>query len=251
MSGIALLCSACDGLFSGVYDEPARAPEATVSGQLYIDASDWSEWHYIDLKAVADSVTANPDFNPSSAWVSYKIPTEETKGEVTDGSGIYTYWYDVFGAGISNNEFRGKYATAPQPEPGSWTIAVHRNNIRTNGASAASTDFSSIDRVPENIDFLQTLDFREDEWNEKDVWVVQDKMLQGLIGNQGIRVNPVLSQWLTVEIPPVPPAFTLNDKVFIIKCSDGTYGAVQLSDYQSPTGTKCCLTINYKYPLNI
>lgn len=74
-------------------------------------------------------------------------------------------------------------------------------------------------------------------------------MLLGIIGNQGTYINPVLSSWLLVDIPPMPPAFTLCSNVFIIRLPDDTFGALQLENYQSTEGTKCCLTINYRYPL--
>lgn len=72
-------------------------------------------------------------------------------------------------------------------------------------------------------------------------------MLNGLIGNQGIEINPVLSSWLTVSIPPIPPVFTLNNHVFIVRFSDGTHAALQLENYLSATGTKCCLAINIRF----
>ena len=51
-----------------------------------------------------------------------------------------------------------------------------------------------------------------------------------------------------MKIPPMPPAFSLNNHVFILRLKDGTYAALQLENYQSSTGKKCWLTINYKYP---
>ncbi|MGM9870988.1 MAG: HmuY family protein [Muribaculaceae bacterium] len=251
LPALATLCTACNGIFGGVYDEPQLQPDTTVSGELYIDASDWQQWHYIDLRAVAAASAANPGYNPSSAWVTMPVPTEELSGSQTGDCGIYTYWYDVLGQGISVREFRSKYPTLCQNEPDVWTIAVHRNNVRTNGASVAETDFKNIEDVPEDTDFLASLNFVSDTWSESEVWVIPDKMLLGLIGNQGIDINPVLSRWLTINIPPLPPSFTLNDNVFVIKCDDGTYGALQLVNYQSPTGLKCCLTIKYKYPINV
>lgn len=251
LTGITLLCTSCNGIFGGVYDEPQSGPVVTAAGQLYIDASDWTLWHYIDLKAVAAASEADKDYNPSSAWVAERIPTQQLDGGDQEVCGIYTYWYDVFGEGISKREFRSKYATEPQPAPESWTFAVHRNNVRTNGATVAATEYKNLDEVPENIDFIRTLDFHADQWSESDVWVVQDRMLLGIIGSQGIEVNPVLSQWLGVEIPPVPPVFSINDGVFVIRCADGSYGAVRLVNHQSQTGTNCCLTIDFKYPLNI
>lgn len=238
----------CNGIMDGIYDDPPAAPATTVDGQLYIDASDWAEWHYIDFPALARAVNDDPEFNTSSLWSTYPVPVEG-EGSADGKWGIYTYWYDVFGVGISVNEFRDYRPTPAQPEPEEWTIAVHRNNVRTNGCKAAATEFNNIDDLPADAEYLESLHYEEDTWNETDVWVIQDHMLEGLIGNQGIDANPVLSSWLKVEIPPMPPAFTLNDRVFVLRLPDGTYGALQLADYQSPKGLKCCLTINYRYPL--
>lgn len=248
MIGAAMSLQSCTGILAGVYDEPTEDSKNTVAGQLYIDASQWEKWHYIDLKEVADSVALNPDYNANEHWMSYDIPMTEIDDPNTR-TGIYTYWYDVFGAGISVNEFRSFYPTKAQEEPQKWTIAIHRNNVRTNGCAAATTNFKSFDELPEDRSFLSALRFEEDTWNEKDVWCEQSRMLLGLIGNQGITINNVLSSWLKVDIPPIPPAFTLNDAVFVVKLPDGTYGALQLVNYQSSTGTKCCLTINYRYPI--
>lgn len=246
--GATLMLQSCSGILAGVYDEPTDETRTPVAGQLYIDASDWEEWHYIDLKTVADSVEIDPEFDASRLWQTYDIPLQEINDPDTR-TGIYTYWYDVFGAGISVNEFRSFYPTAAQPEPEHWTFAVHRNNVRTNGAAVAATNFKSFDEFPEDRAFLSALIYEEDTWNEKDVWCVQDRMLSGIIGNQGIKVSRVLSSWLQVDIPPIPPSFTLNNAVFVLKLPDGTYGALQLVNYQSTAGTKCCLTIKYRYPI--
>ena len=240
---IGLLCSltACHGMFDDIYDEPQEHVDIK-EGQLYIDASSWTDWHYINLNATTDKV------------VRIEIPTEavDASHRVSPPSlgtgGLYAYWYDVFGEGLSKHEYRSFIPTAPQPEPDEWHIAVHRNNVRTNGGAVYETPYTSMKNLPESSEAFADATFTEDTWNELDVWVIQSQMLQGLIGSQGIKVNPVLSSWLKVNLPPVPPTFTLNNHVFIIKFKDGTFGAIQLENYQSPTGVKCCLTINYKYP---
>lgn len=247
---MAVVLTGCEGVFGGIYDEPDNSGEVTVNGTLYVDASDWTQWHYLDLHQLADSVAADSTYNTSLAWRTFDIPTEPlTDPAPGDRNGIYTYWYDVFGAGISVNEFRDFYATAPQPEPESWTLAVHRNNVRTNGCEAAATGLTDIDKVPADSEYLEGLTYRADEWNELDVWVIRERMLSGLIGNQGLEVNPVLSSWLRVDIPPMPPAFTMNPEVFVLRLPDGTHAAIQLQDYVSSEGVKCCLTIKYRYPL--
>ena len=247
---VAMSLTGCSGIFSGVYDEPPADDDkqATVSGELYVDASSWADWHFIDLESVAKQTELDPLYNPSSAWVTYPIPTEQI-AQAEGKDGIYTYWYDVFGEGISKREYRDFYPTAPQTKPEAWTFAVHRNNVMTNGCSVAVTDYESFDQLPADKSVLNSLDFIADTWNESDVWVIQDRMLLGLIGCQGIAINECLSSWLKVEIPPIPPAFTLYSNVYILRTPNGELAALQLKNYQSSTGTKCVLSINYRYPL--
>ena len=247
---VALLLTACEGLFGGIYDEaPETAKQEvaaqgdTISGTLYIDASSWTDWYYIDLRAMVDSVAAGKSIPQD--FTAYPIPTTLTG--VGDGkTGIYTYWFDVWGQGISVNEFRNFKPIDPQPEPPNWTFAVHRNNVRTNGGTVYETALTDIKDVRKITDDGL---FTPDEWSEKTVWADQSQMLSSLVGSQGIKVNKVLSSWLRVDIPPMPPAFTLNNHVFILRLNDGTCAALQLENYQSTKGVKCCLTINYKYPL--
>ena len=245
----SVLFVSCHDMLEELYDTPTESIDIR-EGQLYVDASSWLHWYYLDFN------TANRNFSEgktSSAFVRYEIPTKElnhsaNSTSTTNRAGIYTYWYDVFGTGLSNHEFRSFTPTAPQSAPASWHIAVHRNNVRTNGGAVYETTYTSMNELPESSEAFKDETFMPDAWNETDVWTVQGKMLNGLIGNQGIDVNPVLSKWLSVSIPPLPPAFTLNTHVFIVRFSDNTYAALQLEDYVSTIGTKCCLTINYKYP---
>ncbi len=239
----------CSGIFESIYDDPGdpdAPPVISATSQLYIDASDWGKWYYLDLPSVAHEALDNPDYTPADAWECLAIPTD---GESDGRSGIYTYWFDVLGEGMANNEFRSFTPTAVQPEPESWTIAVHRDNVRTNGCVAAITAYDNFDQLPSDRSYLASLEFEADRWSEKEVWCEQSYMLLGIIGSQGIDINYTLSSWLRVELPPIPPAFTLCSKVFILKLPDNTYGALQLINYQNTYGVKCCLTINYRYPL--
>ena len=231
--------SACHGILDELYDKPSD-DVILKEGQLYVDASSWTDWYYIDL---ADT---------EKGFVKEEIPQEGDQQSMSPPSskteGLYTYWYDVFGEGLSKHEFRSFTPTEKQPEPESWHIAVHRNNVRTNGGAVYETSYTSMNDLPESSEAFADATFTEDEWNELDVWTVQVQMLQGLIGNQGIKINPVLSSWLKVSLPPVPPVFTLNNHVFIVRFEDGTHAAIQLENYQNAAGVKCHLTINYKYP---
>lgn len=241
MLGVVLLFSACTGLFDGIYDNDRITDEVVVKeGQIYLDATDWEQWHYINLE---DLFTADSTLH----IITYQIPLD-TLQDSESRTGIYTYWYDVFGEGKSKNEYRSFYPTAEQPEPSEWTFAIHRDNVRTNAGAVYETALSSMDELPESSAAYENATFTEDEWNETDVWTIQKKMLMKLIGNQGIYINPVLSTWLDLEIKSVPPTFTLNNHVFILRCGNGKYAALQLENYQNTNGEKCWLTINYKYP---
>jgi hypothetical protein len=47
----------------------------------------------------------------------------------------------------------------------------------------------------------------------------------------------------------MPPAFTHNSNVFVVRLADGTYAAIRLKNYIGTTNRKCQLTIEYKYPI--
>lgn len=239
--------SSCDGVLDGLYDSDAggggKASGESVSGTIYVDASSWTDWYYIDLHAIRDSILKGAD--PDTDFRPYPIPTEPTSSFDDDLTGIYTYWYDIFGQGIGNCEYRSSYPTLRQEEPASWDFAVHRNNVRTNGGGVLQTSLKDINAATGSLEGT----YVEDAMNETDVWTIQAQMLQCLIGNQRISVNSELSRWLSVQIPPIPPAFTHNDNVFILRMKDGTHAALRLANYLSPTGTRCCLTIEYKYPI--
>ena len=244
--GLIVLLSACNGVMDGIYDEAPQAAE----GEIYVDATSWTEWHYIKftvqevqgVQGVQGVPTSN--LNPQTC----DIPTTPTAEFDADGTGIYNYWYDVFGEGISKREFRSSYPTERQPEPDDWDIAVHRNNVRTNGGAVYQTSLTDINSVA-SAQVYSAMPFVEDEWNETDVWTVNSQMLSGVVGNQRIKINTELSKWLTMEIPPMPPTFVYNGNVFIVRLKDGTYAALRLKNYKTTDGRNCGLTIEYRYPL--
>ena len=55
MLGAIVSLSACKDVFNHLYDDD---PWDIVlqDGQLYIDASSWTDWHYINLNATTDNV---------------------------------------------------------------------------------------------------------------------------------------------------------------------------------------------------
>ena len=228
----------CNGIMDGIYDDDIPRSGNVIT----VDASNWKNWYYIDLHALTNQSSAGQEqtFEP------YAIPTtltDEWDGE----SKICTYWYDVFGEGLQHNEFRGSINVDAQPEPEHWDIALHRDNVRTNGGEVWQTTTQDITSPSLTAPLAGTGE--ADTWNETDVWMDQSQMFTGVIGNQRIKTNRLLSSWLSIQIPPIPPSFTYNGNVFIVRLKDGTYAALRLADYRSK-GTNCIMTIEYRYPLN-
>lgn len=262
-----MMLTACNGLFDDIYDHPKEV--APSKGQLVMDATSWTDWYYVDLNHLHQLTLDGNEaalLKAQTEFVAYPIPMEATGNrvdkpttthpsttagtKVTQGkkAGQYMYWFDVFGAGITNSTFTHFTPTAEQSAPAEWSFAVHRNNVRTNGGAVLETTYTSMDQLPESSEAFKNRTFTEDEWTENEVWDSQEQMLLGYVPSQGIELNRVLSSWLSMRIPPMPPSFSLNNHVFILRLKDGSYAALQLENYLSPNGAKCYLTINYKYP---
>lgn len=256
IAGFAVLsiAVACDGVFDGIYDEPSGNKDPVVAdNQLIIDASSWTDWYYLSFDSLQQYV-ANGDKEglryAQTHFTPYPVPLDSigTIANPNKATGIYTYWFDVFGKGMDNNALRWFRTTVPQPEPAEWDIAFHRQNVRTNGATVLETNYTSIDDLPSSSATFTGVDFVPDEWSEKDVWSDETKMLLSLIGCQGIKISKPLSSMLIVNIPPMPPTYGINHHVFLVKLKNGNVAAIQLANYMNSAGKSCYLTINYKYP---
>ena len=91
--GLLVMLTSCNGIFDDIYDNPLSPAE----GDLYVDASSWTKWHYIDLHAFQDAVNRGEKADLSFTTIDVSLTDI---GEFdADGTGIYTYWYDVLGEG--------------------------------------------------------------------------------------------------------------------------------------------------------
>ena len=96
--------------------------------------------HYVSLprlQRLAEEGDEDALLKAQSEFEKHPIPFTLSEGSEWDGrSGQYLYWFDVWGEGIQNNEFRQLTKTDAQQDPEEWSFAVHRNNVRTNGGAA-------------------------------------------------------------------------------------------------------------------
>lgn len=105
VSGAACLLSlpACNGIFGGIYDEPTSATgsefgfvvidEQTRTGRIYIDATDYTEWHYVDLHA--KTVTTSPVSAEAPAAWDFAVHRYDTK---TNGATVWESATEEFGS---------------------------------------------------------------------------------------------------------------------------------------------------------
>ena len=132
--------------------------------------------------------------------------------------------------------------------PAEWDIAVHRYDVKTNGAAALETGmtglelFMSSGAMPEG-------DYVGDEWTTEQIIVDMSGMMDGNIGYSESWYNRELSKWLKVDTGTMPPVYSMSHKVYAVKLADGTHLALKFSNYMDATGVKGFMTIDYVYPV--
>ncbi|WP_297063860.1 HmuY family protein [uncultured Duncaniella sp.] len=203
----AMLLSACNGILGNIYDEPAAdavseygfVTEATTTspGSIYIDATNYTVWTYIDFKSMT---TTALDVNA--------------------------------------------------PAPGSWDIAIHRYDAKTNGGEVMETGATSFYSLA-NVVTPAGSDYISDIWTETTIVTDMSTMMNGYLSYAGSFYNPELSKWLNVDKSSMPPIYTPSNKVYVIRLSDGTLAGVRLANYMDALGVKGYMTIEYMYPLKL
>ena len=105
MSGVIamLSLSACNGIFEDIYDEPLPedgneygfvvTDDKTRTGRIYIDATDYTEWHYIDLSGKLVTTVAVAA-EPPTTW-DFAIHRYDAK---TNGGAVYESGVNDFGS---------------------------------------------------------------------------------------------------------------------------------------------------------
>lgn len=210
--GAALwLLPSCEGIFGGRYDKPGTVSEygfisvdeASSSGTIYIDASSYSKWTYINLGArTIDTTVVDAGGNE--------------EGTARDG----------------------------------WHFAVHRYDTKSNGGAVLETAFSSFDALMASGS-LPAGSYVQDVWTEDRIAVDMSGMMEGIIRYAPSFYNPELSLWLDVNTSTMPPVYTMSDKVYVLRNSDGSYAALKLSNYMNGSKVKGYMTIDYIYPLKM
>lgn len=204
-AAIALLCTACNGIFPWIYS-PAppktgfgfvETDESTHSGTIFIDATDYAKWTYIN-------------------FAKKTIDTSNIRME--------------------------------EPEPANWDFAIHRYDVKTNNGAALQTEHFSLHVFKGNGVSLSG-DFSPDTLSR----VAYD--MSGMMDNNVLytdsHLNKVLCKWLDVNTSQMPPIYTLSNRVYILRLSNGQYAALLFTNYMNSASVKGYVTIRYVFPVKV
>ena len=211
--------SACDGMFSGIYDdaeEEETSSTTTSSGYGFVSYTDYGDYEEGTIYIVTTDYYL---------WTYLNFHTHEIDSLIID--------LDL--------------DDPLADEPTDWDIAVHRWDARTNGGSALETGYTGFSALIS--DGMPSGTFVEDEPSQ--ISVDMSQMMSGIIGYLDCDVNLELSKWIDVDTSGMPPTYTLSNRVYLVHLTDDTYIALKLSDYMNSSGTKGYLTIDYIYPIDL
>ncbi len=162
-------------------------------------------------------------------------PVEKTGKSVTIDSRAYDKWvYFSFSKDqvVDIEDFSNSY---------DWDIAFHRFDVRLNcgtsgpgqgGAyNAGQVDFESIAEAPESgYSLNDSISIIE----ESGVWEYTN-----------VPGDTIISSWLTFSGPP--PAYNINNNIYVIKTADGKYAKIWLKDYYNDDSQTGYVTMEYFY----
>lgn len=222
MLAVALSATAC-GYTNHFLEEEIPGDDAPYQTLKDVNGTAYDSWTYINLK------------------------TGETKTHPDTSEWIYG------GDGSIRKE-------QPSEEIGiDWHIAVHRYELRTNGASVlntGATDILSVTELPAGNYTSDTVLPYEDEL-EKGSDETQYLLITDMSGMMGGNIGYIhypsvnlplcngITRTATGSMPPT--LYGTTEEVFALKWEDGTWATLQITGTYSSGGSSGYLSFNYHY----
>lgn len=129
-----------------------------------------------------------------------------------------------------------------EAEPEKWDLALHRDNVRTNGGAALRTnarDLSDLKEIPIG-------DYVQDTITYDEVVVDASRMMEGILVYDTVAVNKVLGTWVIRY--GMPPVYEVSPNVYVIRNRDGKYAKIKFLSYKSKLDKTGFATFSYEYP---
>ncbi len=183
----------------------------------------------------------------------YDDPSEMPSGDTKDNSYTnvdatsYTTW-------VYLNLADGSQTTLAYDNtadtPANWTIAMHRYDIKTNSGSAYRTSYTSLDEVKTaakkgTFPMPDTSEFAQDEPSK--ITIDMSHMMDGHIDYADANINKVIGKWLNVDTSSMPPTYTMDGNVYLVRTKDGDVYAVQFTGYSNPYQSNTKGYISFEY----
>lgn len=122
-----------------------------------------------------------------------------------------------------------------------WQIAIHRyTEVKTNGGSVVKTDMTDMSKVIT----IPTNGYTEDE-SDQNILV---KFVMPPTPDCYVKTHfNTAIKW--TEGSAMAGTLATTNKVFVLKCKDGTYAKLQFIDFANADNVKGHITFNYEYPV--
>lgn len=122
-----------------------------------------------------------------------------------------------------------------------WQIAIHRyTEIKTNGGSVVQTDMTDMSKVTE----IPASGYTADETGQQ----VLIKFIMPPTEDCYVTTHyNTLMKW--TEGSAMAGTLATTNKVFVLKCKDGTYAKLQFNDFANADNVKGHVTFSYEYPV--
>ena len=189
-------------------------PVAPASGanEFLVKANDYSNWTYVNLKT--GQTETHRDF---SDWNYYKVDMQNGTKEF-----------------VRKENAKGSLSDVKIE----WHIAIHPKAIRTNDTEAAISESTDLKTAT-----VPVSGFVKDGELKDNLIVDLSGMMSGLpIGYAAsAKGNKVLNKWLKktpVQGEHGKYTYELSDKVFFVKCKDGSLVKIKFADYRNAEGEK-------------
>lgn len=129
-----------------------------------------------------------------------------------------------------------------------WDIALHRYDVKTNGASVVATEEKEIAKVTSIPSSGYVADVKTDS-----VMIDTKGMMQtpAKIGYATSTWNEVLNKGVEFDssiMPPPTTAWSMSGLVYVIKLSSGEYAKIKFTDYSNDSDVKGHISFEYVYP---
>lgn len=122
-----------------------------------------------------------------------------------------------------------------------WQIAIHRyTEVKTNGGSVVQTDMTDMSKVTE----IPASGYTADETGQQ----VLIKFIMPPTEDCYVTTHcNTIMKW--TEGSAMAGTLATTNKVFVLKCKDGTYAKLQFNDFANADNIKGHVTFSYEYPV--